>query len=44
MQLAAALKARGLTDEAESFLFVSGDEAQCRAAEDEGFEVLRPAA
>jgi predicted nucleic acid-binding protein len=44
VQLAAALHASRLATEAEAFLFVSGDEAQCRAAEGEGLEVLRPAA
>lgn len=44
VQLAAALHARRLATEAETFLFVSDDEAQCRAAEGEGLQVLRPAA
>jgi hypothetical protein len=41
---AAALHASRLATEAETFLFVSDDEAQCRAAEGEGLQVLRPAA
>lgn len=44
VQLAAALKARAFASEADAFLFISDDEAQCRAAENEGLEVLRPAA
>jgi predicted nucleic acid-binding protein len=44
VQLAAALKARQLATAAEMFLFVSDDEAQCRAAEGEGLVVMRPAA
>lgn len=44
VQLAAALKARRVAMEAEAFVFVSDDHAQCRAAEAEGLQVLRPAA
>jgi hypothetical protein len=44
VQLATALYASRLAAEAEAFLFVSDDEAQCRAAEGEGLQVLRPAA
>lgn len=44
VQLAAALAAQRLALEAQVFLFVSDDEAQCRAAEAEGLDVLRPAA
>ncbi|HEX6040749.1 type II toxin-antitoxin system VapC family toxin [Longimicrobium sp.] len=44
VQLAAALKARGFASEGHQFIFVSDDVAQCRAAEGEGLEVLRPAA
>jgi predicted nucleic acid-binding protein len=44
VQLAAALRAKRLATEAEAFLFVSDDESQCRAAEGEGLQVLRPAA
>lgn len=44
VQLAAALHASRLATDAETFLFVSDDEAQCRAAASEGLEVLRPAA
>lgn len=44
VQLAAALNARHIAEESEAFLFVSDDAAQCRAAEAEGLEVLRPAA
>jgi predicted nucleic acid-binding protein len=43
VQLAAALRTQdGLSDSV--LLFVSGDDAQCQAAEGEGLEVLRPAA
>jgi hypothetical protein len=44
VQLAAALQARDFAVEADAFVFVSDDEAQCRAAVGEGLEVLRPAA
>ena len=44
VQLAAALQARAVAEDARDFLFVSDDAAQCRAAENEGLEVLRPAA
>lgn len=44
IQLAAALRARAGARDAREFLFVSDDVAQCRAAESEGLEVLRPAA
>lgn len=44
VQLAAALRARHLAADADVFLFVSDDNAQCRAAEAEGLQVLRPAA
>ena len=44
VQLAAAVLARTAAAESDSFVFVSDDAAQCRAAEGEGLEVLRPAA
>jgi predicted nucleic acid-binding protein len=44
VHLAAALRTRDALPEAASFLFVSDDVAQCRAAEGEGLRVLRPAA
>ena len=44
VHIAAALQARQVTLPGTRFLFVSDDEAQCRAAEGEGLEVLRPAA
>ena len=44
VQLAAALHAKAGAVNARQFLFVSDDDAQCRAAENEGLEVLRPAA
>ena len=47
VQLAAALRARDALSrvtEATPLVFVSEDAAQCRAAEAEGLEVLRPAA
>jgi predicted nucleic acid-binding protein len=43
VQLAAALRLKALLP-LPDLQFVSSDEAQCRAAEDEGLEVLRPAA
>jgi predicted nucleic acid-binding protein len=43
VQLAAALRTRANLAHAP-FVFVSDDDAQCRAAENEGLEVLRPAA
>jgi predicted nucleic acid-binding protein len=44
VHLAAALRARAALPDDTPFLFVSEDVAQCRAAEKEGLEVLRPAA
>jgi predicted nucleic acid-binding protein len=44
VHLAAALRARENLTSRGPFLFVSDDEAQCRAAESEGLGVLRPAA
>jgi predicted nucleic acid-binding protein len=44
VQLAAALRTQSAIPRPASLLFVSEDEAQCRAAEGEGLEVLRPAA
>ncbi len=44
VQLAAALMAKQIAPNATEFVFVSDDVAQCRAAEGEGLEVLRPAA
>ena len=44
VQIAAALHARSSVPTGSRFLFVSDDAAQCRAAENEGLEVLRPAA
>jgi predicted nucleic acid-binding protein len=44
VQLAAAIRTRSGLPPRGPFLFVSDDDAQCRAAEDEGLEVLRPAA
>lgn len=44
VQIAAALQAREVAGPQTSFVFVSDDDAQCRAAENEGLEVLRPAA
>jgi predicted nucleic acid-binding protein len=44
VQLAAALRVQDGLPLSASFLFVSDDVAQCRAAEGEGLEVLRPAA
>lgn len=44
VQLAAALKAKGFAAGPHRFVFVSDDVAQCRAAQEEGLEVLRPAA
>jgi predicted nucleic acid-binding protein len=44
VQLAAAVQARAAAAGSDSFVFVSDDAAQCRAAEGEGLEVLRPAA
>lgn len=47
VQLAAALRARDAlarVEHATDLVFVSEDAAQCRAAEAEGLEVLRPAA
>jgi hypothetical protein len=44
VHIAAALRVRRFVEPGDRFLFVSDDIAQCRAAEDEGLEVLRPAA
>ena len=44
VQLAAALRTQSAIPPGTPLLFVSEDEAQCRAAEKEGLEVLRPAA
>lgn len=44
VHIAAALRVRRSVPPGERFLFVSDDIAQCRAAEGEGLEVLRPAA
>lgn len=44
VQLAAAIRTRSSIPEQAAFVFVSEDIAQCRAAEGEGLEVLRPAA
>ncbi len=44
VHLAAALQVREFVEPGERFVFVSDDIAQCRAAEGEGLEVLRPAA
>lgn len=44
VQLAAALRASAMASTDDSFFFVSDDAAQCRAADLEGLEVLRPAA
>jgi predicted nucleic acid-binding protein len=44
VHLAAALEAKDSLPSGAPFLFVSDDVAQCRAAESEGLEVLRPAA
>jgi predicted nucleic acid-binding protein len=44
VHIASALVARDAAPVPERFFFVSDDEAQCRAAEGEGLEVLRPAA
>lgn len=44
VHLAAALQVREFVAPGERFVFVSDDIAQCRAAEGEGLEVLRPAA
>lgn len=44
VQLAAAILTQDTLPDAASFFFVSDDIAQCRAAEGEGLEVLRPAA
>lgn len=44
VQIAAALQMRESVGADQRFVFVSDDVAQCRAAEGEGLEVLRPAA
>jgi hypothetical protein len=44
VHIAAALRVRRFMEPRDRFLFVSNDVAQCRAAEGEGLEVLRPAA
>lgn len=44
VHLAAALQVRRSMRAEDRFIFVSDDVAQCRAAEAEGLEVLRPAA
>jgi predicted nucleic acid-binding protein len=44
VHVAAALHVRRSLPPDRPFLFVSGDDAQCRAAQNEGLEVLRPAA
>lgn len=44
VHIAAALQVRQLVEQGDRFVFVSDDIAQCRAAEGEGLEVLRPAA
>jgi predicted nucleic acid-binding protein len=44
VQIAAALQVRASVGADERLVFVSEDIAQCRAAEREGLEVLRPAA
>jgi predicted nucleic acid-binding protein len=44
VHIAAALEVRNFVQPGDRFVFVSDDIAQCRAAEGEGLEVLRPAA
>jgi predicted nucleic acid-binding protein len=44
VHIAAALQVRRFLEQGDRFVFVSDDIAQCRAAEGEGLQVLRPAA
>jgi predicted nucleic acid-binding protein len=44
VHIAAALQVQRFVEPEDRFIFVSDDVAQCRAAEGEGLEVLRPAA
>jgi predicted nucleic acid-binding protein len=44
VHVAAAIRTQRVVPEATSFVFVSDDLAQCRAAAAEGLQVLRPAA